>query len=80
MGGNNARKRLVGAAHWPPCAKCLGISADITGTIYHLLRRAFGQRIAVAQIVDLDILNIISVRNIDFIVELARTLTARRRG
>lgn len=37
--------------------------------IYHFLCRAFGQSVAVAQVVDLDVANIVSVLSIDFCIE-----------
>jgi hypothetical protein len=36
---------------------------------YHLLRRSFGQCVAIAQVIDLNVLNIIPVGNVYFGVE-----------
>ena len=37
--------------------------------IYHLLCAAFGQCVAVAQVVDLDILDIVTILRVDLVVE-----------
>lgn len=38
---------------------------------YHLLRAAFGQGVAIAQVVDLDVLDVVTVLLIDFDIERA---------
>lgn len=43
--------------------KCLGISVDMTN-IYHFLCRAFGQRVSIAQIVDFNVFDIVTISNI----------------
>jgi hypothetical protein len=56
------------------------ISKKMTGvSIYHLLRRALGQGISIAQIVHFNVLDIISVGNINPVVELGGTLSRGRR-
>lgn len=48
----------------------LGVSVGNNNkvNIYHLLSAAFGQRVAVAKVVDLDVLDEVSVLLIDFCV------------
>jgi hypothetical protein len=48
--------------------------------IYHLLRRAFGQCIAIAQIVDFDVLDIVTIGDINFAIEVACALACGGRG
>lgn len=48
-----------------------GESANDNRSNYHFLCRALGQGISVAQIVDLNIFDVVSVRDIDFGVGLA---------
>lgn len=52
----------------------------MTGAIYHLLRSAFGQQIPVAQIVNLDILDVVSICDVDIVVEFVRGLATGRRS
>lgn len=42
-------------------------------SIYHLLCRAFGQCVSIAEVVDLDVLNIIAIGDIHVSVNVART-------
>ena len=61
--------------------QCLRRSANMTGVfIYHSLRRALGQRITVAQIVDFNIFDVVSVCYVDTVLELASALGSRGRG
>lgn len=48
----------------------LGSSVGFNGDIYHLLRRSFGQCVADAEVVDFNVLDIVSVRDIDFAVDV----------
>ena len=45
--------------------------------IYHLLYRAFGQSVLIAQIVDLNVLDVVAIGNIDFPIHFARALPGR---
>lgn len=56
-----------------------GSSANDNGCIYHLLSRSLGQGVAVAQIIDFNILDIIAVCDIDLGIQLGRTFNSRRR-
>lgn len=49
----------------------LGVSVgnDNKVNIYHLLRAAFGQRVAIAKVVDLDVLDEVAILLVDFCVE-----------
>lgn len=49
----------------------LGVSVgnDNKVNIYHLLRAAFGQRVAIAKVVDLDVLDKVAILLVDFCVE-----------
>jgi len=40
-----------------------------TRSIYHLLCRTFGQCVAVAQVIDLDISNVVAICNIHFTID-----------
>lgn len=54
---------------------------DITGVfIYHLLRGTLGEKVTVAQIVHFDVLDVISVRDVDPIVELSGGMACRGYG
>jgi len=46
-------------------------------SIYHFLSRAFGQRVTVAQVIDLDITDVVSILSVDVGIERGR---AGRRG
>jgi len=43
--------------------------------IYHFLSRAFRQCVAIPQIIDFDVFNIVTIRNVDFTIDIARALT-----
>jgi hypothetical protein len=43
-----------------------GVSASDKGDIYHLLSRSLRQGVAIAQIIDLNVLNVVTIRNVDF--------------
>ena len=54
-----------------------GVSS-MRGNIYHLLSRAFCQGVAIAQIVDLDILDVVTIGNVDVAVESRRLFVGGR--
>ena len=53
-------------------------SADVYRSNYHLLSRAFSQRVTVAQVINLNILDIVSISNVDLCVQLSRCVAAGR--
>lgn len=53
-------------------------SADVNRSNYHLLSRAFGQRVTVAQVINLNILDIVSISNVDLRVQLSRCVAGGR--
>jgi hypothetical protein len=52
---------------------CALVISGYDRSIYHLLSSSFGQCIAVAQIVHFNILDIVSVCNVDFTIDIVRT-------
>lgn len=56
-----------------------GVSASDNGKIYHLLSRALREGVAIAQIIDLNILDVVSICNVDLGVQFGRTLGVRGR-
>lgn len=49
----------------------VGVSAaSDNGNIYHLLSRSLCEGVAIAQIIDFDVLDVITVRDVDFSVQL----------
>lgn len=57
-----------------------GVSASDKGDIYHLLSRSLCQGVTIAQIIDLNVLNVVSIRDIDFGIQLRCTLGGGRLG
>ena len=51
--------------------------AEIIGGFYHLLCRPFGQRVSIAQVVNFNILDVVSIGDVDLAIKLARTLSRR---
>lgn len=50
--------------------KVAGSSKSENGEIYHLLSRSLSQGVAIAQIINFNILDVITVRNVNFISRL----------
>ena len=46
----------------------------MTKDIYHFLCRSFGERVAVAQVVDFDVPDVVSVCDVNITVDIARAL------
>lgn len=47
-----------------------GISASDKGDNYHLLSRPLRQGVAIAQVIDLNVLDVVSICDIDFGIQL----------
>lgn len=72
------QKRMVTI---PMSAKARRHQCSINRKIYHLLSRAFGQCVAIAQIVDFNVFDVIAVIHVYVTIQLGRTLAGgRRRG
>lgn len=56
-----------------------GVSASDNGNIYHLLSRSLREGVAIAQIIDLNILDVVPICNVDLGVEFGRALGGRGR-
>jgi len=65
--GSEGVNRLsqTGLEQLKPCPYAWEYQQDMTGLIYHLLRGPFGQSVAVAQVIDFDISNVVSVGDIN---------------
>lgn len=48
-------------------------------SIYHLLSRALGEGVTVAQVIDLDIFDVVSVGDVNFVIRLIRAVLVRGR-
>lgn len=57
-----------------------GLSASDKGSNYHLLSRTLRQGIAIAQIIDLNVLDVVSIRDVDFGIQLRCALGGGRLG
>lgn len=57
-----------------------GGSASTTRSNYHLLSRAFCESVAIAQVIDLDIFDIVSISNVDLGIQLSGSINVRRRS
>ena len=49
-----------------------------TRSIYHLLCRTFGQCVAVAQVIDLDISNVVAICNVHLTIDQTRAVACTR--
>lgn len=47
----------------------------ITRVCYHLLCRPFGQGVSIAQVVDFNVLDVVTIGNVDLAIKLARALS-----
>ena len=63
-------------SHWsiPQIFAEPGISVERNKSIYHLLSRAFCQCVSVAEIVDFDVFDVITICNVDLAIDVARAL------
>ena len=68
--GNNKRKYGCAVAIW---RRSLGYQ-QYNRSSYHLLSRALCQRVTVAQVINLNVLDIVSIINVDFSVEASRRI------
>lgn len=57
-----------------------GISASDKGDNYHLLSRSLRQGVAIAQIIDLNVLDVVTICDVDFSIQLRGTLGGGRLG
>lgn len=57
-----------------------GVSASDKGYNYHLLSRSLRQGVAIAQIIDLNVLNVVSICDVDFGVQSRCALGGGRLG
>lgn len=64
----------------PSTRNVTGISASDKGDYYHLLSRSLRQSVAIAQIVDLNIFDVVSICDIDFGVQFRGALGGGRLG
>lgn len=53
------------------CEAGKSVGAYAKSSIYHLLSAAFGQRVAVAKVVDLDVLDVVAILLVDFLLQVA---------
>jgi hypothetical protein len=55
-------------------------SAVEGGDIYHLLSRPFGQGVSISEVVDFDILDVVTVGDVNVAIDFADALAGRRFG